>query len=279
MSEPQPDPQGRFPPADYCIYCGSKSDPLSDEHIIAFALGGNYILPKASCQKCAKITTKIEGHCLGGMLRNFRVRIGMQSRQPRPSKLPLHITTKSGATKIEYIPVEDYPAVLTLPHYPVPGILDDRPATKRSDIRSWYVANVKNLELVYEPYGGKSWTVTRYKPIKFSQMLAKIAHAHAIATSGTKMLGEFEPLLPEFIIGDPDDPCYLVGCAEELPPSNKTRAHVVDPLLYTTPEREYLLIAIRLFADLGSPQYYVVTGVRQITGSRETQARDPQKDG
>jgi hypothetical protein len=53
-----------------CIYCGTQADQteakeLSDEHIIPYALGGNLVLPKASCDRCAKETHAFEGHLAG----------------------------------------------------------------------------------------------------------------------------------------------------------------------------------------------------------------------
>lgn len=44
-----------YPPVGRCIYCGTKEGDLTDEHIVPFALGGNMILPKASCIPCQRI--------------------------------------------------------------------------------------------------------------------------------------------------------------------------------------------------------------------------------
>jgi hypothetical protein len=46
-----------------CIYCGSTQQ-LSKEHALPLGLGGNYILPNASCEKCRKITEAFEHTCL-----------------------------------------------------------------------------------------------------------------------------------------------------------------------------------------------------------------------
>jgi 5-methylcytosine-specific restriction endonuclease McrA len=39
----------RFKRIGVCIYCRDAASDLSDEHIVPYALNGNWILPKASC--------------------------------------------------------------------------------------------------------------------------------------------------------------------------------------------------------------------------------------
>jgi HNH endonuclease len=48
-----------FPAVGRCIYCGS-TDLLSEEHIIPYSLSGHYVLPEASCDKCAKTINRFE---------------------------------------------------------------------------------------------------------------------------------------------------------------------------------------------------------------------------
>ncbi len=60
-----------------CIYCGAENVTLTDEHIIPFGLGGNWILPKSSCKACATITGQFEQFCLRSMLGNTRIRLNL----------------------------------------------------------------------------------------------------------------------------------------------------------------------------------------------------------
>jgi hypothetical protein len=43
-----------------CIYCGERDAPLSTEHAVPYALNGPWTLLRASCKRCADITTGFE---------------------------------------------------------------------------------------------------------------------------------------------------------------------------------------------------------------------------
>ena len=47
----------RFPGYGECIYCGISEEvtKLTDEHVVAFALGGNVIIENASCEACQAV--------------------------------------------------------------------------------------------------------------------------------------------------------------------------------------------------------------------------------
>ena len=55
-------PHGPFyvPSRGACIYCGATDAALSDEHVVPYGLGGSHVLRKASCCRCAAITSKFE---------------------------------------------------------------------------------------------------------------------------------------------------------------------------------------------------------------------------
>lgn len=59
-----------------CIYCGS-TDNLTREHVVPRGLGGPWLLLKASCKKCARITSDFEGGVLGGILYSGAYEVGL----------------------------------------------------------------------------------------------------------------------------------------------------------------------------------------------------------
>ena len=61
-----------FNAAGQCIYCGKSGIELSNEHIVAYALGGDFVLPKASCLDCARVTGAIEQAVLRKLLGTMR---------------------------------------------------------------------------------------------------------------------------------------------------------------------------------------------------------------
>ena len=113
-----------YPEVGRCIYCGS-SDNLSDEHIVPYGLGGNLVLPKSSCVKCAKITSKFELAVLRGSMRPARIIREIQSRKNHenaPRKYPIKIQSGNAIKRIE-VPIEDYPILVTFPIFTIPGYL------------------------------------------------------------------------------------------------------------------------------------------------------------
>ena len=140
----------RYAPVNRCIYCGTIEGPLSEEHIVPFALGGEHILQAASCRACAKITAALEQSICRAMLGNFRVRMRLPTRRKkeRPTTLPVmniqHPTVVAAAeaalragrrefsAKIEPLQVQphEYPTSLLMCLFNSPGVLLGKP---RSD--------------------------------------------------------------------------------------------------------------------------------------------------
>src|SRR6185436_305115 len=91
----------RVSPVGFCIYCGSKEN-LSDEHVVPFGLGGNAILPEASCHSCSAITSAFEGKVLRGFMLEARTAGRFPTRRPkeRPTTLPLTVKRGVGMESI-----------------------------------------------------------------------------------------------------------------------------------------------------------------------------------
>ena len=100
-------------------------------------------------------------------------------------------------------------------------------------------------------------TVIELKPEWFAMMLAKIAHAQAVASLGS---GAFEEFLPPVIRGVDGRWPYLIGCAPIDPLGHQHNGHWVDIYRQGPPHDGILLGRIRLFAELNGPVYDVVIG-------------------
>src|SRR5215208_5306046 len=105
-----------YQPVGRCIYCGTETGPFGDEHIIPFGLGGNVLLPQASCKACEKITGRFEGTCLRRIFGNMRVKRGLPTRRPkeRPTRLPVVFTGHDRSQETVQFPVPDHPTGLAL---------------------------------------------------------------------------------------------------------------------------------------------------------------------
>lgn len=249
----------RYEPIGKCIYCGRNSLQLSDEHIIAEAIGGNFILPKASCHRCSKITTKLEGHCFRGTLGAFRAQTKAPSKRPkqRPSQYNLKIQNRNGKFDTLNIPIQDYPAFLILPKFSsVPMILSGETIDPEKTCDAW--AQITNINL-YKNLDAKIGFVP-FHPSKWLRMLAKISHSYAVAKLG---LNAFKPFLPKIILGHQSATLEYFGCpTEETPPAEGVghRIELINAIINGNSEVKYLVVNLRLYEIYGAPQYHIVVG-------------------
>jgi hypothetical protein len=76
-----------------CIYCYERFplDELGDEHIVPLNLGGNLILPHASCSTCGEKTSAAEGHCARAMYADLRAQLGIRGRKSRRARVDMPV--------------------------------------------------------------------------------------------------------------------------------------------------------------------------------------------
>jgi hypothetical protein len=270
------DIQGRrYPPVGTCIYCGSDGGPkgLSDEHMIPFSLGGDAVLPKASCAACATETSKIELYLARHIFHGLRSHVGGPSRKKSlPSTLSADISVGDHGAAFEFL-AADQPFALMLPTWDYPGIMrqvqpsDTFPVC---NVRGYNFVPANLREILGLPDGAPDPIVHigsgTLNNIVFARAIAKIAYCNVVARYG---LDGFRPLvLPDLILGR--YPCvpYFVGTDPGEPPPRNARnvRHAVQ--IATANGREglrFLVAAVRLFAHSGSPEhgmpiYHVVAG-------------------
>ena len=219
-------------------------------------LSGTLILPRASCRRCAKETGKIEGNVLRTVLWAPRTHLRMKTKRPkqRPTKFAMQARVNGQDVTID-LPAEDYPTMLFMVKAGPPGLLVGRPREVASFEGAW----IKPLNLIGKAlnnYGIQSAASPVMDTLRYSQMLAKIAHSYAVAELGSD---SFNALLPEFILNGSGWPYHLVGGEQnETPPSNAL--HELGLEYREGSDGRYLVAHIRLFANLGAPNYLVVVG-------------------
>jgi hypothetical protein len=133
-------------------------------------------------------------------------------RSQRPTHIP--ITIDFGNRKASMgIPIAEHPSLLIMPAFPPPGILTGLPPSGMWPEAKFHVFqhhwDRETLRTLVVSEGGHGIEVTKnITPAPFVRMLAKIAHGFLVAMRG---LGNFNPLLPELILGKNQDIAYLVG--------------------------------------------------------------------
>jgi hypothetical protein len=245
-----------------CIYCGSKDQKLGEEHIIPLALGGNAILPEASCSNCSDITGRIvEGTVLDAMWGTYgaaRLRFNLPTRRPkrRPKTWTYKVTKKDGTTHNIQIPASDIPiALIGITTEPAkPDILSGVEPSDRFTGTEWVKYNVDEMRKFAED--GDLVEIGKLNPFVLARMIAKIAHAMAWAD----YRNEFRPLLPDVILGKSPNIFHFVGGSAS--PTEDTQAVHNLQIRWLEGETDYLVAYVRLFCAFGTPDYMVVIGER-----------------
>lgn len=250
-----------FSPVGKCIYCLSTNPPLGKEHIIPYGLGGNLILPRSSCRICARITGEDERFCLREMLGTVRIRQRMPTRRPvdGPTTLPIEFVGGDGTRSREEVPVAKYPHHCMGYVFPPPGIMHEDHAT--DEIRGDVVFLTFEPELRAHRRAGERTLlkIGTFNALKFMRMLAKIAHAHAVAKVG---VDAFEPLLPELILRKAKTVSWLVGgdAGRASLAADPSSSHDLFLEHIQTEGPTFLAVSVRLFAFAAMPTYRIIVG-------------------
>lgn len=257
-----------YPPANKCVYCGATNGDLSREHIIPFALGGNLVIPKASCESCRKITHRFETTCLRVMFGNYRIAADLPSRHKdkRPDILTMPVISLDGQLvgKTE-IAARDYPRLLYLPTFPRPSILLGQGPPETVQIRLWTATKKDDVGKIPVYKTSTEQGISGSVPTQaFCRMLAKIAHCFAFVKMREMKDNDFEPLLPAYIRDATGSPFYLIGCPDRSPPRTPGALHSLECRLRRSAGTEVLYVNLRLFAGAGAPVYEVVAGRRSL---------------
>lgn len=252
-----------YPPVGRCIYCGSAKE-LSEEHIIPYALDGHLVLPKASCGQCAAITTKFEQTCSRDMFGPLRIRLDLQTRRKKQRPKSLKIITfkdfkDKNKSETKTVPSEQFPRACIGLNLPPPGIILGQPPTEQINLTMMMSSEDRETKTYLQ--GNQSAVVLGMMDFNaFFRLLAKIAHAFAVARLG---LDGFKHRIPPLLVGKPGDspntfPHLVGGDLSELTP--ESCLHVLDEKQILIQNVPFRLVTIRLFAFMGMPRYQVVVG-------------------
>ena len=261
-----------------CIYCGSHGGnaKLTDEHIVAYALGSDVYLKEASCITCADITKRFEQHVARAIFGHHRIHKGTQTRRPseRPSELPARVLIR-GVEHRKELAIKDHPYFLAIPIWDQPGLLRGLSPSLDFDglCAHLYYHIPDNIKGTLRLSDGEIAEIrpdTAGDAAQFGRAIAKIAYCNAIAHFG---LDGFEHLeLPDLVLGKFLHVSFMVGSVLREPPPPNRRGPLHRIVIganwvhdrRTGVWRRVLVTNIRLFAtdgteDKGMPIYTVVT--------------------
>ncbi|MCK8783917.1 HNH endonuclease [Roseomonas sp. NAR14] len=270
-----------FPAVFKCIYCGSKSAKLSAEHILPESLGGKWELPKSSCDKCSKITSKFEMDCARALFGPTRVKLKI----PRKNGKKLPKTLSVSFSKLEFnqgrkiaqenlvfeeMDVDPAPAFFVLPLFWRPGIFTPIGLSGRLEEFGMRVFNIHLGDL---PEGKSNiYSEVAINIISFARLIAKIAHGFAIAVLGLDGLVPF--LSKAIIVSDTAVLNFFVGADQRMIMPINSR-HEISFEAVKAFVGELLVVRVRLFSAFGTPVYQVVVGSLTEQGAIRLQLPSP----
>lgn len=251
-----------YPPVRRCIYCGQTEGKLSREHIIPFSLGGNLVLPYASCATCADKTKRFEQIVARSIYGSLRLRGQFPTRNPseRPTHLSTIVMRPDGSSESVQVPAAEVPRAFAGLLLPVAGILSKRPPTNKFDgLRIVTKLVEEDLRQFLSKPGDYRIQGPRIDVVALSQLLCKIAHSFAVAELG---FNTFKHFLPSMILetGPAHFPHYVGAAMRPLPKQGDLELHQLQIRRVEVDGTFLVTVVIRLFSFLDIPEYEVVVG-------------------
>lgn len=259
----------RTAPAGACIYCGTTKGRLTDEHVVPKGLGGTLVLPQASCDDCARLTSQFEMRVLRGFLDRGRRAMGIKGRKghkrPAVDTLTQTFIRADESTVDHDVPWDDGVKVMHLPVFVLPAFLDPRramdPAVSQLEITAVDTLHfdLRQGEVVREYQAQGIRFEDQMDLWAFVKMLAKIAHSYHVAVHGVFPL-EQSPLVP-IIRGQSSDALNWVGTTlTDTLPSGGLALHLLHhAALESDDGSQASAVRIKLFAHGPTPTYALAT--------------------
>ena len=263
-----------YKPVGHCIYCSRADVPLSDEHIIPLGLNGTRVLPKASCEACAKVTSRIEHGLLRGEMHQVRAALSFTTRRAKemPTEFPL-LVTRGGKEEVRQTPLRDHLIVMPLPLYAPPAFLKEYDYEKGIALTGMQIIRLGDepAELLKRHVADKVGLQARLDHNLFARFLSKIAYASAVAELGAKAMGPVY-VLPT-IFGDMSESGRWIGSSDGvLAPESATTQHVcmvqTNRMSDEHGAKSTVVVLLKLFANLPTPGYAVIVGELEEASSR-----------
>lgn len=251
------DIEGRRPgTVGACIYCGKISDSLEKEHIIPYGLKGQWVLPSASCRKCAQITSRFERNVLRDWLLPARAALHCPTRRPgkRPKRFPVFMT-RAGVEKEIQVPIEEYPTVIPMWVFDLPGYLTGNSGSELKAIGASFITiGTISTEELTNKYGANAGIRITHQPYTVAQFIAKIAYGFSVAQFGLRNIQEAY-VLPG-ILGVSNDLGQWVGCDQMRKLGAAKDYHSFE----ISTNRNEIVTRVKLFSQFDTPEYVVCVG-------------------
>jgi len=271
----------RHDPVGRCVYCGTTSPPLREEHIIPEGMGGTLILPEASCDgpaSCAEKTSLFERTLQRQMYpaaRAYWQLYGKRRKWTRPTSFQVRYGTET-SPNVD-VSIDNYPLSIFMPILQPPGMIagrplePDLPKLTADDFWSYTFEEGKKRasDLLAASGASKIAIVQEFVFTDFLKFLAKVAHCYAVSYFGPSLIDA--SMLRKLILAPKGALTHgalqLIGCAYDGPGGQLVTSTPNNGEAYTLGlrfvdfdnlTRRALVAEIHLFAHTNAPVYQVV---------------------
>lgn len=236
-----------------CIYCFKEfpQENLTDEHIVPKALRGTLIFKNAVCEPCRKTTGREENIVLKEDFLVPRIILNLNYKDlPLP---PVAIPNADPSKEIHdiYLTAEDYPKLVTVCTFPVPGHLMGQDSGDGA-------SSLRFLTLNLEGYS------VRTKPIRYSirsgvtmgallMLMAKVGYSYAVAELGVNYFDSTD--IRDLLLDRRNDVFNFVGS-----PENTKRISVDLHSVKLDEQNGFVVALVNLFSSIHMYPYIVVLG-------------------
>ncbi|AIV53161.1 hypothetical protein NCW_00693 [Burkholderia pseudomallei] len=249
-----------------CIYCGRSGIRLTDEHILPFFLGGVHILKEASCDACAKITSRFELDVARHLWGDARASFAAPTRRKKARKTNIVLNDPRYPDHRITVPYSEYPGMMVFYIMNVAGALLALPADVDQS-GAWVLTSIsddKRIKTFEQKYPGRLIASFRHVPESFGRLIAKIGYGQILCSLDP---GDFEPICLPYILGDNSNLSHIVGGRQTLPPPQPGIGYELASHFFGTSHQGILLAEVRMVANCQTPIYHVVVG--KVTGEEQ----------
>ncbi|MCP4159377.1 MAG: HNH endonuclease [Deltaproteobacteria bacterium] len=242
-----------------CIYCGAKDVNLTDEHILPYFIGGGHIIDDASCEPCAKITTRFERHIAKELWDDARNAYGAPSRRKKKRKKYIFLNDRKNPGNKLKIPFKEYPAPMVFYYMDAAGFLLGLPeAVDR--INTWTfkaIVDQKKLDAFEEKYPGQLTATMKFNHDSYARLLEKIAYGQIMCSLDP---GDFRPICLPYILGEKTNHTFIVGSRKCVPAPQAGLGYSMSTICFGTSDYLLLMVELRIMADNHTPVYHILVG-------------------
>jgi hypothetical protein len=252
-----------YPPVNECIYCRKVDGPLTREHIIPYSLNGQIVLPAASCQDCARITSEFEREVARAGFGIFRAQNGIRSRKktnPLEQEVTISGETFAGETVDLTARAGNVAISCAVLRMPAPGILVGNAANAEGSISMELPEKMNpGLRTLRERLGlFKIYSSVLSFPLNSTMsLLEKIAHAYAVAEYG---IDGFSPVLVPHILHGPNKEVAQWHFVGEHDPAAGQATKCLQIREVELNSQRWIVVDISLHFNPKLPMYQVFAG-------------------